>query len=234
MRDVWSVLQFALPGYLGKREDFRVRYELPIARDSDPDAQARLARRLRPVLLRRRKDEVAKELPEKIEQVAYCELTATQAAAYREILEQGRRTIDETDDERAGRMLILSTLLRLRQACCDLRLLGVDVTAATASESDEDDGEIATPVIGSAKLALLAELLEQAREGGHRVLIFSQFVSMLKLIAAQLEERGQRYAFLDGSTRIARRRSIASSRTMAAGFPDQPEGRRHRVESDRG
>ena len=201
VRDVWSVLQFALPGYLGKREDFRERYELPIARDGDPDAQARLARRLRPVLLRRRKDEVVKELPEKIEQVAYCELTEAQAAAYREILDQGRRTIEETGDERAGRMLILSTLLRLRQACCDLRLLGVDVSDAGESESDEEETGSAASGQGSAKLALLAELLEQAREGGHRVLIFSQFVSMLKLIAAQLDERGQKFAYLDGSTK---------------------------------
>ena len=201
VRDVWSVMQFAMPGYLGKRDDFRERYELPIARDADPDAQARLARRLRPVLLRRRKDEVARDLPEKLEQVAYCELTDAQAAAYREILEQGRRTIEETGDERAGRMLILSTLLRLRQACCDLRLLGVDVAEAGATESDEEETQLAAPMLGSAKLALLAELLEQAREGGHRVLIFSQFVSMLKLIAAQLDGVGQAYAYLDGSTK---------------------------------
>ena len=201
VRDVWSVLQFALPGYLGKRDDFRERYELPIAREANPDAQARLARRLRPVLLRRRKDEVARDLPEKLEQVAYCELTDAQAAAYREILEQGRRTIEETGDERAGRMLILSTLLRLRQACCDLRLLGVDVAAAAGAENDEEETELAAPMLGSAKLALLGELLEQAQEGGHRVLIFSQFVSMLKLIAAQLDARGQSYAYLDGSTK---------------------------------
>ena len=202
VRDVWSVMHFAMPGYLGKREDFRERYELPISRGGDADAQARLARRLRPVLLRRRKAEVARELPEKIEQVAYCELTPAQAAAYREILDQGRQTIEETGDERAGRMLILSTLLRLRQACCDLRLLGVEV-AATDSEVDDDEasGGATTPLAGSAKLALLLELMEQAREGAHRVLIFSQFVSMLKLIGAQLEERNVGYAYLDGSTK---------------------------------
>ena len=202
VRDVWSVMQFAMPGYLGKREDFRERYELPISRGGDPEAQARLARRLRPVLLRRRKAEVARELPEKIEQVAYCELTSAQAAAYREILDLGRRTIEETGDERAGRMLILSTLLRLRQACCDLRLLGVDVTAGESEADDEDaSGEGLSPLAGSAKLALLLELLEQAREGTHRVLIFSQFVSMLKLIGTQLEQHRVSYAYLDGSTK---------------------------------
>ena len=201
VRDVWSVMQFALPGYLGRRDDFRERYELPIARGSDPHAQARLARRLRPVLLRRRKDEVARDLPEKIELVSYCELTRAQAAAYREILDQGRKTIEETGDERAGRMLILSTLLRLRQVCCDLRLLGVETAPSADTEEDDEETAAATPHAGSTKLALLDELLEQASEGGHRVLIFSQFVTMLKLIAAQLETRGQSYAYLDGSTK---------------------------------
>ncbi len=69
------------------------------------------------------------------------------------------------------------------------------------AESDEEETPLAAPMLGSAKLALLAELLEQAREGGHRVLIFSQFVSMLKLIAAQLDGGGQAYAYLDGSTK---------------------------------
>jgi SNF2 family DNA or RNA helicase len=80
-------------------------------------------------------------------------------------------------------------------------LLGVDLSGATASEIDEEEADVATPLLGSAKLALLVELLEQAREGGHRVLIFSQFVSMLKLISEQLDERGQKFAYLDGSTK---------------------------------
>lgn len=201
VRDLWSLLNFALPGYLGKREDFRDRYELPIQREADPAARDRLARRLRPVLLRRRKRDVVKDLPEKLEQVAWCELTPRQAAAYREILEQGRRKIDDAEDERAGRMLILSTLLRLRQACCDLRLLGL----AAADDAEADDEEPASAETHSAKAVLLAELLEEIREGGHRVLIFSQFVSMLTLLREQLDARGVGYCYLDGATKERQR-----------------------------
>ncbi len=201
VRDVWSVMQFALPGYLGKREDFRDRYENPIMRDGDTAARSRLARRLRPVLLRRRKRDVAKELPEKIEQVAWCTLTPLQAAAYREVLEQGRRKIEEADDDRRGRMLILSTLLRLRQVCCDLRLIGVNPSSKTDENAEPEDDDVGAPHALSAKTALLAELLEEAREGGHRVLIFSQFVSMLTLLREHLNDRGTPYCYLDGSTR---------------------------------
>ncbi len=198
VRDVWSVMNFSLPGYLGKREDFRDRYEVPITRDGDIATRARLARRLRPVLLRRRKRDVARELPEKIEQVAYCDLTPAQAAAYRGILEQGRRRIEDAENDGQGRMLILSTLLRLRQACCDLRLLGL---AAQRDDEADDDESASVPLDSSAKLALLAELLEEIREGGHRVLIFSQFVSMLHLLREQLDERELGYCYLDGSTK---------------------------------
>ncbi|MBS0661440.1 MAG: SNF2 helicase associated domain-containing protein [Verrucomicrobia bacterium] len=201
VRDLWSLMNFALPGYLGKREEFRDRYELPISRESDPGARDRLARRLRPVLLRRRKRDVVKDLPEKLEQVAWCELTPRQAAAYREILEQGRKKIDEAEDERSGRMLILSTLLRLRQACCDLRLLGL----APADDAEADDEEPVNAEVHSAKAVLLAELLEEIREGGHRVLIFSQFVSMLTLLREQLEARGVEYCYLDGATKERQR-----------------------------
>ncbi|MCZ7635797.1 MAG: SNF2-related protein [Verrucomicrobia bacterium] len=76
--DLWSIFDFLMPGYLGSAKDFRERYELPITRDRDAQAQARLARRLRPFLLRRLKREVAADLPPKLEQVAYCELTPTQ------------------------------------------------------------------------------------------------------------------------------------------------------------
>ena len=79
VRDLWSIMNFALPGYLGNRNDFRERYELPIARGSAPEVQRRLSRRLQPFLLRRRKRDVAKDLPEKIEQVVPCSLTTINA-----------------------------------------------------------------------------------------------------------------------------------------------------------
>jgi superfamily II DNA or RNA helicase len=183
VRDIWSILYFTLPGYLGTREDFRERYELPIGRGSEPE-KARLAKRLRPVMLRRLKRQVVKELPEKIEQVTYCDLSPAQEELYGKLLQEGRRKVEElSKDQGRARIALLTALLRLRQVCCDLRLVG-------------QDGE--RP---SSKLELLDELLEEAIDGGHRVLLFSQFVSMLKLIRARLDQAGIRYGYLDGETR---------------------------------
>ncbi len=143
VRDLWSIMHFALPGYLGSRQDFRERYELPLSRPGDPAAEAvreRLTRRLRPVLLRRRKKDVATELPDRIEQTAFCDLTPAQTQVYRALLEQTRLKLDTArrdNNKGAGRMLVLTALLRLRQACCDLRLLGLPEDAA-ADEADPD------------------------------------------------------------------------------------------------
>jgi superfamily II DNA or RNA helicase len=186
VRDLWSIMNFALPGYLGNRADFRERYELPIARGSAPDVQRRLSRRLQPFLLRRRKRDVAKDLPEKIEQVVPCSLTSHQRAAYDALLreiQQGLGSSGRNVNAGAQRMKMLTGLLRLRQVCCDLRLVGID--------KEEP----------SAKLDLLDELLEEAIDGEHRVLVFSQFVSMLHLIRERLEKLEIPFCYLDGSTK---------------------------------
>ncbi len=222
VRDLWSIMHFALPGYLGQRRDFRERYELPLARPGDPAgvaARERLTRRLRPVLLRRLKKDVAKDLPARIEQTAFCDLTPAQTEVYRQLLEQSRLKLDTARRDKnqgAGRMLVLTALLRLRQACCDLRLLGIEPDALPKStglsdDADEsDDTPSANPAANarrvrpagvSAKLALLDELLTEIREGGHRVLIFSQFVSMLKILSAHLETQDTPFCYLDGSTK---------------------------------
>jgi SNF2 family DNA or RNA helicase len=220
VRDLWSIMHFALPGYLGSRQDFRERYEQPLSRGSGAEeVRERLSRRLRPILLRRRKQEVAKELPERIEQTSFCDLTPAQAEVYRRILEQSRQKLDSArrqSNKGQGRMLVLTALLRLRQVCCDLRLLGLPADALPANvpppETEEDDSAssppssfILHPSSFSGKLGLLDELLEEVREGGHRVLIFSQFVSMLKLLAAHLDAAKTPYSYLDGSTKPADR-----------------------------
>jgi superfamily II DNA or RNA helicase len=185
VRDLWSLLHFVLPGYLGRREEFRERYELPISRGSQPE-RARLAKRLRPVMLRRLKQQVIKELPEKIEQIAYCDLSPEQEELYQKLRQESRRKLEElsgTKDQGRARMAMLTALLRLRQVSCDLRLLGKEAERP------------------SAKMELLEELLEEAIDGGHRVLLFSQFVSMLRLIRGTLDEAKIRYGYLDGETK---------------------------------
>jgi superfamily II DNA or RNA helicase len=186
--DLWSIFDFLMPGYLGAAQDFRERYEIPITREKSDAAQARLTRRLRPFMLRRLKRDVAADLPARLEQVSYCELTPDQQAVYQELLQAGRREITEAVGARGlarSRMIILNTLLRLRQACCDLRLLQL---------------ENVDPVGSSAKVDLFGELLEEVIDGGHRVLVFSQFVSMLHLLREKLRAEEVEFSYLDGST----------------------------------
>jgi SNF2 family DNA or RNA helicase len=144
---------------------------------------------LKPFILRRLKSEVITDLPEKIEQVAYCELSDVQRSVYSEILSATRRQAADlagAKDQNKARMLVLTALLRLRQACCDLRLLHL---------------EPAPTVEDSAKIALLGELLEEALDGGHRVLVFSQFATMLGLLREWLTAAGTAFCHLDGQTK---------------------------------
>ncbi len=189
IRDIWSLMHFLMPGYLGSREDFRERFEKEIESQPGGPAHRRLIKRLRPFVLRRTKREVVTELPDKIEQVAYCELTGRQRAVYTELMSATRRQVSELaggKDQGKARMLMLTALLRLRQACCDLRLLQI-----------EEEVKEAAP----AKVELLLELLSEALDGGHRVLIFSQFVSMLAILREALTAAGIDFCYLDGQTK---------------------------------
>jgi SNF2 family DNA or RNA helicase len=188
VRDLWSLFEFLLPGYLGGRSDFRDRYETPILNGATGEIWSRLSRRVAPYLLRRRKQDVLTDLPDKIEQVLEVELTDAQRATYAKLQEAARSQVDQLRDQGqsgAARMRVLTALLRLRQACCDLRLLGA---------SGEDS-------VASAKIGALRELLGEAIDGGHRVLVFSQFTTMLDLIERALVADGIAFCRLDGSTK---------------------------------
>ncbi len=190
VRDVWSLMHFLMPGYLGTRADFKERYEQPVSEEPGGPEHRRMVQRLSPFLLRRTKKAVAPELPDKIEQVVWCELTPVQREAYAKLVDMSRREVgkaDELKNKSKARMLMLTALLRLRQACNDLRLLGEDF------QSQDDSA--------SGKLDALDELLSEALEGGHRLLLFSQFSSMLDLIQSWLEARQIAFCRLDGSTR---------------------------------
>jgi superfamily II DNA or RNA helicase len=186
--DLWSIFDFLMPGYLGTAQDFRERYELPIAKEKNVEVQKRLARRLRPFMLRRLKKDVAADLPAKLEQVSFCELTPDQRGVYQQVIEASRKEVLEAVGAQGlakSRMVVLTALLRLRQICCDLRLLKL---------------ENVNPANASGKLEMFGELLEEVIDGGHRVLVFSQFVGMLTLLKERLAEEGIEYCYLDGST----------------------------------
>ena len=189
--DLWSIMDFLMPGYLGRHDFFRANYELPIAHGgrAAEQAQRRLRRKLHPFLLRRRKTDVAKELPPRIERVASCSLTPDQRMVYQELLQSSRRRLRDRV-KKVGfnrcRMEILTVLMRLRQICCHLDLLKLPGLSARRP---------------SAKLDLFLELLDEAVDSGHRILVFSQFVSMLRILRATLDQRDTPYCYLDGATR---------------------------------
>ena len=187
LSEIWSIFDFVSPGLLGPLDKFEERYGRPID-GGDAKAASRLRATIHPFILRRTKSEVAKDLPEKIETDQVCELTGEQGALYQAVLKEVRAQV-MGEVERQGlaksQIQILAGLTRLRQAACDPRLLGLP-----RDFGDEDSG----------KLQALRELVQTCVAGGHRVLVFSQFVEMLTLIRRALEADGVKYEYLDGST----------------------------------
>ncbi|MEY5019409.1 MAG: hypothetical protein RLZ22_497 [Verrucomicrobiota bacterium] len=191
--DLWSIFRFVQPGWLGSREDFKERYETPLrALGGDARVMDRLRLRLGPLMLRRSKEQVAPELPTKLIIDEWCELTDQQKGVYRDLQAEGRKLLQVAGDSgnaAAVRMRMLTALLRLRQACCDLALLG-----------NEKLNQLIVAQ-RSAKMQRLIELLDEALSGNHRVLIFSQFQKQLLAIEKELIERKWRCLRLDGQTR---------------------------------
>lgn len=179
--DLWSLMNFAMPGALGSRTEFQRLYDVK----GDPYARQRLAARVRPFLLRRTKTQVAKDLPDRIEEDLFCEMEGEQRTLYRAELKRAQSTLLGIETPKAltkERFNLLTSLLRLRQICCDPRLV-----------KDGFSGE-------SAKLEALIELLEPLMEEGQKVLLFSQFVEMLELLKKALAARGWTTFFLAGET----------------------------------
>ena len=190
LADIWSLMNFLMPGYLGSRQVFRERFQRPIESAPRGPEHQRLIKRLKPCILRRMKRDVATELPEKIEHVSYCELSVQQRGVYAKLVSATRQQASEwsgAKDQGKARMLMLTALLRLRQTCCDLRLLNLP-----------DPDAVQEP---SGKYLLLEELLNEAIDGGHRVLIFSQFTSMLRILREALEKLEISHCYLDGQTK---------------------------------
>ncbi|HEY1956528.1 MAG TPA: SNF2-related protein [Polyangiaceae bacterium] len=204
LSEIWSIFDFVSPGLLGDLAKFEERYSRPIDA-GDPKAAQRLRATIHPFILRRTKSEVAKDLPEKIETDQICDLTGEQGALYQQVLKEVRaQVMGEVERQGLARaqIQILAGLTRLRQAACDPRLLGLP-----RQFSDEDSG----------KLMALRDLIQTSIDGGHRVLVFSQFVSMLTIIRRALDEDKVSYEYLDGSTKD--RQSIVERFQQEHGAP---------------
>jgi superfamily II DNA or RNA helicase len=187
--ELWALFDFLLPGFLGDQQRFKRHWRTPIEQHGDTERRERLARRVAPFLLRRRKQDVLTELPPKTEIIRSVALGEAQAALYEGIrLSMEQRVRDAIAEHGLARshITILDALLKLRQTCCDPRLL--DLPAARR-------------VKHSAKLELLMDLLPEQLDEGRRILLFSQFTSMLALIEQELDARDIRYAKLTGRTR---------------------------------
>jgi superfamily II DNA or RNA helicase len=188
LSEIWSIFDYVSPGLLGPLDQFEQRFSRPIEGGDYKTAQ-RLRSIIHPFILRRTKLEVASDLPEKIEMDQVCELTGDQRAVYSQIVREVRAQV-MGEVERVGlaksQIQILAGLTKMRQAACDPRLLGLP------REFTNDD---------SGKLQALRELMSNAVDGGHKVLIFSQFVQMLKLIEKAMKEDSIVYEYLDGSTK---------------------------------
>ena len=189
LQDIWTLVDWINPGLLGDRKQFQGVFRTPIEKHGDAAAQARLNRRLRPFLLRRTKEEVAAELPPRTEILDRVELPKPQQALYETVRSAMDARVREAIGQKglaAARITVLDALLKLRQVCCDPALVR---TEAARSVSD------------SAKRARLRELLAELVAEGRRVLVFSQFVEMLRLIEADLAEAGIPSLSLTGETR---------------------------------
>jgi len=189
--ELWSQFHFLLPGLLGDEKTFNTQFRHPIERQDDPVRRMLLNRRIKPFLLRRTKDHVAKELPEKTEMIRRIEITGPQRDLYDTVrLAMDKKVRDEIDRKGVARsqIVILEALLKLRQVCCDPRLVkampGKKNTAAV-----------------SAKLIDLMQMVDDLLGEGRKILVFSQFTSMLGLIEEELDARKIPYAILTGETR---------------------------------
>jgi superfamily II DNA or RNA helicase len=192
--ELWSLYHFLMPGWLGDRKRFARDYRTPIEQHGSATRLAHLNARLQPFLLRRNKQQVATQLPAKTQMVHWVELSPDQRDTYESVrTAMDKRVREEIKRHGLARsqIIILDALLKLRQVCCDLRLLPEGTRRKrTASPS--------------AKLEQLLSLLEELHEQGRRVLVFSQFTTMLGLIEQELQARGLDYVKITGQTRDRR------------------------------
>ena len=183
--ELWSIFDYLMPGFLFSYQKFKTLYEVPIVKEGNRESLSNLRRMSGPFILRRLKNDVLKELPEKLETVVYSRLEEEQRRLYtaHALLLKKELEGQSGDTPGAEKIQILSQLTRLRQLCCDPRLCYENYRG------------------GSAKLETCMELLSGAVSAGHKTLLFSQFTSMLDLIGERLENEGIRYHLLTGATK---------------------------------
>ncbi len=232
LSELWSIMHFLNPNYLGSRQKFREQFALPIERYKDEEATRRLKKIVAPFILRRVKTDprVIQDLPEKLETKDYCSLTEEQATLYESVVEDSLRKVEENEGfQRRG--LVLSMLMQLKQIC--------NHPVQYLHQVDAKGNELADVAGRSGKLARLIELLEEVVSVGDRALIFTQFAEMGHILRAYLPEAvGCPTQFLHGGVPAAKRDQLVQSLSGRGSRPDDlhpvDQSRRHWPEPDAG
>ncbi|GHU53919.1 helicase [Clostridia bacterium] len=194
LSELWSIFDFIMPAYLYNHAKFQREIESPIVRNDDKNAAARLKKMIAPFILRRLKRDVLTEIPEKQETNLYAEMTAEQLKVYTAYLKKAKGELDEIlykDTLKQNQLKVLSFITRLRQICCH---------PATFKEDYRG---------GSGKLDIVMETIKNCLDSGHRILLFSQFTSMLSILRGEFSRERVEYFYLDGATKAKDRNDMA-------------------------
>ncbi|MDR1690025.1 MAG: DEAD/DEAH box helicase [Clostridiales bacterium] len=194
LSELWSIFDFAMPGYLRNYSKFSKEYETPITKNKDAEKAGRLKKQIAPFILRRVKKDVLSEIPDKLETNLYAEMTEQQKRVYAAYHLKAKGELDDINDKnmmKESRIKILSFITRLRQICCHP---GVFINNYSG---------------GSGKLSVVMETVKNCAESGHRMLLFSQFTSILDIVKNELDGEGISYFYIDGATPAKARSEMA-------------------------
>lgn len=195
LSELWSIFEYLMPGFLYPYAYFRSELEQPIVENKDQIAATRLQQLVRPFIMRRLKTDVLKELPDKLEHAVYTQMTDEQNKLYTANTLKLQKDLEQQSDSmfKTSKIQILAELTKLRQLCCDPSLIYQNYHG------------------GSAKLDTCIQLIENAMAGGHKILLFSQFTSMLDVIERRLKAERILYYRLDGSTKSEQRTRLVNA-----------------------
>ena len=186
--ELWNLFHFINPGLLGTLNRFNERFAIPIERYHNREARLKLKKLIRPFILRRIKSQVLEELPPRTEITLDVEMSEEEKLFYEALRQNALEVLENNREKKSRHLQILTEIMKLRQACCNPRL----ITANTS--------------IGSAKLKVFASVVEELLSGGHKALIFSQFIGHLSILREHLDAQGINYRYLDGSTSTPKRK----------------------------
>ncbi|SDO50577.1 DEAD/DEAH box helicase [Desulforhopalus singaporensis] len=186
--ELWNLFHFINPGLLGSLASFNERFAIPIEKFQDRDAKLKLKKLIRPFILRRIKSQVLEELPSRTEVTLEVEMSDEESLFYEALRQNAISTLENSKDKKGRHLQILTEIMRLRQACCNARLI-------------DNNSSIA-----SSKLRVFASVVEELLDSNHKALVFSQFIGHLSIIREYLDKQGIHYQYLDGTTSSKQRK----------------------------